>query len=101
VRLGGGFAGGGVALAVGGFTVYAEDYSPSEASPAGDYSLTNVRFVDNRFSTVHFECVGSYGIWYTRGAPSDAWRRTGNVVVETGENVDTQNPHTRAGVLCR
>ena len=79
-------------LAGGGFTVYAEDYSPSEASPAGGYSVTNVRFVDNTFSTVHFGCVGRWGVWYTRGAPSDGWNRSGNVVLESGQSIDVGNP---------
>lgn len=86
-------------MAGGGFAVYAEDYSPSEANPAGGYSLTNVSFTGNVFSTAHFACVGSYGVWFTRGAPSDAWRRSGNTVLETGERIDTGNPHT-AGRLC-
>ena len=46
-------------LAGGGFTVYAEDYSPSEASPVGGYTVTNITFSNNRFSTVHYGCVGS------------------------------------------
>jgi hypothetical protein len=86
-------------MAGGGFAVYAEDYSPSEASPAGGYTVTNIRFTNNVFSTVHYGCVGGYGVWFTRGAPSDAWNRTGNVVLETGQNVDRGNP-TSNGVLC-
>ncbi|MEP6799742.1 MAG: hypothetical protein ABI890_16415 [Lapillicoccus sp.] len=86
-------------LAGGGFAVYAEDYSPSEGSPAGGFSLTNVTFTDNVFSTVHYGCVGSYGVWFTRGAPTDGWRRTGNTVLETGEKIDAGNPHT-GGRLC-
>jgi len=81
-------------LAGGGFTVYAEDYSPSEASPAGGYSVTNVSFTNNRFSTVHYSCVGYWGVWYPRGAPSDGWRRSGNVVLETGQKIDSANPTT-------
>jgi len=86
-------------MAGSGFAVYAEDYSPSEQSPAGGYSVTNVRFLNNRFSTVHYDCVGSYGVWYPRGNPTDAWVRTGNVVVETGESIDSGNPHVN-GQLC-
>ena len=86
-------------LAGGGFTAYAEDYSPSEASPAGGYTVTNVSFTNNRFSTVHYGCVGSYGTWFPRGAPSDGWRRTGNKVLETGQNIDSGNP-TNNGRLC-
>ena len=76
----------------GGFSIYAEDYSPSEASPAGGYSVTNIAFTDNRFSNSRYACVGSYGVWYTRGAPSDGWHRTGNVLLETGQNLDNNNP---------
>lgn len=79
-------------MAGGGFTVYAEDYSPSEQNPAGGYTVTNIRFIDNKLSTVHFPCVGGYGVWYTRGAPSDGWSRTGNVVIETKQNIDSRNP---------
>lgn len=86
-------------LAGGGFAVYAEDYSPSESNPAGGYSVTNVSFSNNVFSTVHFGCVGIYGVWFTRGAPTDGWRRSGNTVLETGEAIDAGNPHT-AGRLC-
>lgn len=86
-------------MAGGGFTVYAEDYDPSEASPAGGFSVTNIRFLDNKFSTVHFGCVGNYGVWFPRGAPSDGWKRTGNVVLETGVNVDNGNP-TYKGAAC-
>ena len=62
-----------------GYAVYAEDYHPSEASPAGGYSVTNIYFTDNVFSTKYYRCVGSYAIWYPRGAPTDGWNRTGNV----------------------
>lgn len=83
----------------GGATIYAEDYVPSEADPEGGYSLTDVEFIDNTFSTVVAPCVGSYFIWYSRpqyvygGGPTDGWHRSGNVVMETGENVDEGNPH--------
>lgn len=87
-------------LAGGGFTVYAEDYSPSEASPAGGYTVTNVRFTNNKFSNAHYECVGAYGVWFTRGAPSDGWKRTGNVLLETGQKLDTTNPIVN-GWTCR
>lgn len=86
-------------MAGGGFAAYAEDLSPSEASPAGGYTVTNVTFTDNVFSTVHFGCVGAYGVWFTRGAPSDGWRRSGNVVLETGQSIDSQNP-TYNGYTC-
>ena len=54
--------------------------------------MTNIVFTNNRFSTALFGCVGYYGIWYTRGAPSDGWHRSGNTVLETGANVDAKNP---------
>ena len=87
-------------MAGGGFAVYAEDYSPSEQSPAGGYSVTNIRFNNNRFSTVHYPCVGNWGVWFTRGAPTDGWRRSGNTVLETGQNIDAKNPIV-SGVECR
>jgi parallel beta-helix repeat protein len=87
-------------LTGGGFTVYAEDYSPSEASPAGGYAVTRVRFTNNKFSTVHYPCVGDFGVWYTRGAPSDGWSRSGNAVIETQQNLDTRNPVVN-GSECR
>jgi hypothetical protein len=86
-------------LAGGGFTVYAEDYSPSEASPAGGYTVTGVTFTNNRFSNVHYGCVGGFGVWFPPGAPSDGWRRSGNTVLETGQNVDAGNP-TSGGRTC-
>jgi hypothetical protein len=87
-------------MAGGGFTVYAEDYSPTEQSPAGGYSVTNIYFTNNKFSTVHFPCVGQWGVWFTRGAPSDGWRRSGNVVLETGQSIDSSNP-IAGGIECR
>jgi len=87
-------------LAGGGFSVYAEDYSPSEASPAGGYRVTNIRFVNNVFSTVHYPCVGFYGVWFTRGSPTDGWHRSGNTVLESGQSIDSRNPLVN-GVECR
>ena len=86
-------------IAGGGFAVYAEDYNPSEASPAGGYSVTRIRFSDNVFSTVHYPCVGNWGVWFSRGAPTDGWSRSGNAVLETGQNVDGGNP-TYQGRVC-
>jgi hypothetical protein len=90
----------------GGFTTYAEDYSPSEASPAGGNTVTGISFTDNRFSARFGGCVGEWGTWFYRaawmpyqGGPTDGWHRSGNVVLETGENVDATNPHVN-GVLC-
>lgn len=79
-------------LAGGGFTVYAEDYSPSETDPAGGFTVTNITITNNRFSTVRYGCVGYWGVWFPRGAPTDGWRRTGNKVLETGQNLDSGNP---------
>ena len=87
----------------GGFTVYAQDYSPSEASPAGGYSVTNVRFVNNKFSNVSSRCVGNWGVWFFRsawtyqGGPTGGWGangnvRSGNTIIETNTNVDSGNP---------
>ena len=72
--------------------MYAEDYSPSESSPAGGNTVTNISFEQNTFSTRLFGCVGSWGVWFTRGQPTDGWRRGGNAVLETGQNIDTGNP---------
>ena len=76
----------------GGFSIYAEDYNPSETSPAGGYSVTNITFTNNRFSNSLYSCVGYWGVWYTRGAPTDGWHRSGNVLLETGQNLDNNNP---------
>jgi hypothetical protein len=96
----------------GGFSVYAEDYSPGDGAPGnppttGGFSVTNVQIDDNSFSTVAAGCVGRYGVWFTRptweplqGGPTDGWHRLGNVVLETGENIDNGNPHSN-GQLCR
>jgi hypothetical protein len=89
----------------GGASVYADDYNPSETSPQGGFSVTNVVFKNNTFSTHVAPCVGQYFIWYSRpaepygGGPTDGWHRMGNVVLETGENVDNGNPHAN-GHLC-
>ncbi len=79
-------------MAGGGFTVYAEDYSPSEANPQGGYSVTNIRILNNKFSNARYPCVGNWGVWFPRGAPTDGWRRSGNVVLETQQNIDSTNP---------
>jgi hypothetical protein len=86
-------------IAGGGFAVYAEDYSPSESSPTGGFTVTDVRFEDNVFSTRLFPCVGDYGVWFSRGAPSDGWHRSGNRVLETGQSIDQGNP-TAGGRSC-
>jgi hypothetical protein len=76
-----------------GFLMYAEDVHSSEKSPGGGHSVTNVVHTNNRFSTALYPCAGYWGVWYPRGAPTDGWHRSGNVILETGENVDFSNPH--------
>lgn len=96
----------------GGFTVYAEDYDPSDTSPSGGFSVTNMHFTNNKFSTnLLGGCVGDFGVWFYRagwspyqGGPTDLWNqggstRSGNTVLETGENIDNSNPHS-GGTLC-
>jgi hypothetical protein len=95
----------------GGFSVYAEDYSPGTGAPgspsaAGGFTVTDILFDKNSFSTMAGGCVGKYGVWFTRpswvpyqGGPTDGWHRLGNVVLETGENIDNGNPHVN-GKLC-
>jgi hypothetical protein len=96
----------------GAFAIYAEDYSPGDGapgdpSPAGGFDVTNIVVDDNTFSTEASGCVGRYGVWFTRpawaasqGGPTDGWHRLGNVVTETGQNVDNTNPDNN-GQLCR
>jgi hypothetical protein len=96
----------------GGFAVYAEDYNPGDGTngspqPGGGFSVTGIPFDGNVFSTAAAGCVGQWGVWFTRpawqpyhGGPTDGWHRHGNKVLETGENIDAQNPHN-AGSLCR
>ena len=86
-------------IAGGGFSIYAEDYSPSESSPAGGYTVTDISFSDNVFSNHLFGCVGYYGVWFPRGRPTDGWQRQGNVLLETGANLDSSNP-TYQGRVC-
>lgn len=88
----------------GGFAIYAQDYHPSESSPAGGNVVTNIRFENNVFSTYQEgNCVGFYGIWFYRsswtykGGPTGDWGangnvRTGNKIIETGQSLDTGNP---------
>jgi hypothetical protein len=93
-------------MAGGGAAVYADDYSPSETSPQGGFSVTNVVFKNNVLSTHVSPCVGQFFVWYSRpaepygGGPTDGWHRMGNAVLETGENVDNGNPHVN-GQLCQ
>lgn len=83
----------------GGFSVYVEDYSPSESSPSGGYSVENVTVADNVFSNRLYGCVGRWGVWYTRGEPTDGWHRSGNTVLETKGHIDHRNP-IHNGQLC-
>ncbi len=100
-------------IAGGGFANYAEDYSgPSGIaaenvanSAVGGDSLVKVSFLNNKYSTRLYPCVGTYGVWFYRGSwppyyggPTDSWNkggslRSGNVVLETGENIDTGGPN--------
>lgn len=104
-----------------GFTLYAQDYSgPGNSfaaenvanSAVGGYTVTNIRFVDNKFSTSQYPhgagdssaCVGNWGTWFYRGGwppyyagPTDLWNRggslrSGNIVLETGQNIDRGGP---------
>jgi hypothetical protein len=78
-------------IAGGGFSVYAEDYSPSESSPQGGFSVERISFRDNVFSRHLYGCVGNYGVWFPVG-PTDGWRREGNRLLETGGSLDGGNP---------
>jgi hypothetical protein len=97
----------------GAFAMYAEDYSGPNGiatenvpnSAVGGDSLTNMRYLSNIFSTnLDGACIGQYGTWFYRGSwtpyfggPTDLWNqggstRSGNTVLETGENIDTGGP---------
>jgi len=96
----------------GGFMSYAEDYSGPNGqatenvtnSAVGGNSLVDVKFLNNVYSNHYNPCVGQYGTWFYRGAwspywggPTDGWNkggslRSGNTVLETGENIDTGGP---------
>jgi hypothetical protein len=96
----------------GGFAIYAEDYNPGDSGPGdpsavGGFSTTQITFTGNVFSTFAGGCVGQFGVWFDRpawapydGGPTDTWHRSGNKVLETGENVDNGNPHANGG-LCQ
>ncbi len=90
-------------LTGGGFAIYAEDYNPGDGGPGdppatGGFTVTDVRYVHNAFSTLASGCVGSFGVWFERpwapygGGPTDGWHRHGNRVLETGQDVDSTNP---------
>jgi hypothetical protein len=93
-------------MAGGGATIYAEDYDPSDMGPQGGFSVTNIVFKNNVFSNHLSPCVGAYFVWFSRptfpyqGGPTDGWHRTGNIVLETGENIDSDNPHPAGGPAC-
>ncbi len=80
-------------MAGAGFTAYAHDSNPSGDSPSGGYSTTNIRFINNAFSTRFYSIVGYWGVWFPRGRPTDKWIRMGNYVLETGENIDEKQPY--------
>ena len=74
-------------------------------SAVGGNSLVDVKFVNNYWSNFYSACVGQAGTWFYRGAwtpyyggPTDRWNvnggslRSGNIVLETGENIDTGGP---------
>lgn len=79
-------------LAGGGFSAYAFDDSPSAASPAGGYSTTKIKFINNAFTRIYYPYVGYYGVWFPRGRTTDDCIRLGNYVVETDENIDAKQP---------
>ncbi|MDX6337478.1 MAG: hypothetical protein QOG05_4818 [Streptosporangiaceae bacterium] len=95
----------------GGFAIYAEDYSPGDGAPGdpravGGYSVSDIRFTGNVFSTYAAGCVGKFGVWFDRpgwppygGGPTDGWLRHGNRVLETGQNLDHGNP-SGPGLSC-
>lgn len=80
------------------FTVYAQDNHPSTTGSGGN-TVTDITFTNNRFSTRADVCVGNWGPWYHdpklsySAGPTDGWNRSGNVIVETGQNIDGGN-HT-------
>ncbi len=81
------------------WVVYANDWRPSQASPSGGHSVTNISFTNNVFSTYVHGCVGKWGVWYTTnnaygGGPTDGWHSSGNKVLETGAGLDN-------GDVCR
>lgn len=95
----------------GGFAIYAEDLDPGDGGPgdpgaAGGFTITGMTFTDNVFSTQASGCVGAFGVWFARptwspyfGGPTDGWHRSGNRVLETGQDVDNSNPSSH-GRLC-
>ena len=95
----------------GGFAIYAEDYNPGDGAPGnppavGGFTVSNIAFTNNVFSTFAAGCVGQFGVWFSRpswgpfaGGPTDGWHRGGNTVLETGQNIDNGNPSVN-GQLC-
>jgi len=84
-----------------GFAVHAEDYSLSDQNPSGGFTVTNIHFTNNKFSTVHYGCVGSFGLRFARGKPHDKWNRSGNIVLETRENEDKGNLHNKVALAIK
>jgi hypothetical protein len=117
INIGNNLFGGGAAV------IYAEDRSPGDGSPGnptpvGGNETTNIHITNNKFSTIYYPCVGQFMVWFYRGpgesssliwppyygGPTDGWNqggsnRSGNNLLETGENVDNGNPH-HSGLLC-
>jgi hypothetical protein len=95
----------------GGFAIYAEDYSPGDGGPGdpsavGGYTVTDISFTDNVFSTHASGCVGQFGVWFSRptwapydGGPTDGWHRSGNRVLGSRQHIDSGNPSDH-GSLC-
>ena len=95
-----------------GFMSYAEDYSGPNGiatenvpnSAVGGNTLVDVKYLNNSWSNYYDACVGRWGTWFYRGkwtpyygGPTDLWNqggsdRSGNTVLETGENIDTGGP---------
>ena len=96
-------------FAGGGFTHYAYDRTGKVNGTCGDTanaavndcgSVTDIRFIDNRYSTLLRECIGGYGVWFSRGTPTGGWAapgntRSGNKVIENGQSVDESATPTR------
>ena len=97
-------------LTGGGFAIYAEDYNPGDGSSpnfqaTGGFSVTDIRYVDNSFSTLASGCVGAFGVWFERpwppydGGPTDGWRRPATGCWRPGRTWTAANP-SGAGLNC-
>ena len=67
-------------LAGGNYCVYIQDQG---------HQATNIKVIDNWFSTMTSPKVGVYGIWYGSDLPKDLVRR-GNRILETGKPADEE-----------